>query len=486
MSVKKAVRCLVSAFAALVMAFAMVTPAFAVQNDDNGTITINDAVPNEEYSIYQIAVLESYDGDAYAYRANGSWEAWLETRTNYVSVDENGYVTWTADTNADTVAEFARSALAYAKTQSGADSVLISPLETKTAVAVEGSDTATVTFNGLNLGWYLVDTSLGSSCMLDTTNKNMEVVEKNGTPTIDKTVKEDYNGNWVKVATVDANNDTVEYKLSVTVGAGVDGDYVITDTLPDGITYNDGSLSFDDIDGSGITPNYVGNKLSFTVPAEKLADVTSFTVKYDASVNGLKVDKSYTNEVELKYSRNTYKSSATVKTFKIDGSASGSMFTKVDGTNENKALPGVMFSLSKIVDGTTNYAKLNNDGYLTGWTDDADEATKLVTDDEGHIYAYGLDAGSYILTETDALPGYNKLDEPISVSIDLDGDVSYQYEGSYGNVGENGDITVVNNAGTILPTTGGMGTTALYAVGAVLVVGAGVTLVVRRRAHHEA
>ena len=46
-------------------------------------------------------------------------------------------------------------------------------------------------------------------------------------------------------------------------------------------------------------------------------------------------------------------------------------------------------------------------------------------------------------------------------------------------------ITVVNEAGSQLPTTGGMGTTVLYIAGAALVLGAGITLVVRRRMNSD-
>ena len=46
-----------------------------------------------------------------------------------------------------------------------------------------------------------------------------------------------------------------------------------------------------------------------------------------------------------------------------------------------------------------------------------------------------------------------------------------------------GSITsnIVNKSGATLPETGGMGTTLFYVIGAVLVLGAGVTLVARKR-----
>ena len=40
---------------------------------------------------------------------------------------------------------------------------------------------------------------------------------------------------------------------------------------------------------------------------------------------------------------------------------------------------------------------------------------------------------------------------------------------------------IVNHSGTELPSTGGMGTTILYVIGAILVIGAGILLVTKKR-----
>ena len=128
------------------------------------------------------------------------------------------------------------------------------------------------------------------------------------------------------------------------------------------------------------------------------------------------------------------------------------------------------------------YAKFDDSGYLTDWTSNKDDATELVTGEDGHIYAYGLDADTYILTETETLDGYNLLDGTITVTIAEDGTVTYAGTGASA---DGSSITVVNESGSLLPTTGGMGTTVIYIVGALLVIGAGVVLVVRRRMSAE-
>ncbi len=153
------------AVVAALMVFAMtVTPAFAAVNDNSGKITINNAVDGHTYNAYQILVLESYDEahEAYAYKANADWANWLKTQTKYVSIDAQGYVTWVE--NADAAA-FAKAAIAHAEEAS------IQPVRTVTA------NGTTVEFTELNLGYYLVDTSLGTLCSLDTTTPDAVMIE---------------------------------------------------------------------------------------------------------------------------------------------------------------------------------------------------------------------------------------------------------------------------------------------------------------------
>ena len=88
---------LASLLLALVMALVLAVPAMAAQEGTltGGSITINDAVPGQKYTIYQILYLESYNEDsgAYSYKANSAWKNWLETHTGDFKVDTHGYVT---------------------------------------------------------------------------------------------------------------------------------------------------------------------------------------------------------------------------------------------------------------------------------------------------------------------------------------------------------------------------------------------------------
>ena len=171
---------LVALIFAILASVAMLLPTSAYAdsgtNDNSGSITINDAEPGHTYNAYQVLVLESYNKDAkaYSYKANADWANWLAQQTKYVSIDDQGYVTWVKDAN---VKAFAKAALAHAT-------------EAKiVAKATKTADSATVSFTGLNLGYYLVDTTVGTLCSLDTTTPDVVMEEKNDLPGINKEVK---------------------------------------------------------------------------------------------------------------------------------------------------------------------------------------------------------------------------------------------------------------------------------------------------------
>ena len=209
----------------VVMLFSMSTTAFAASN---GSITIDNAVVGETYTIYRLLDLESYNSDsgAYAYKANTVWESWLKTQTTYLSFDDQGYVTWVDGADA---AAFAKAAKEYATTNS---------------IANQGTATATsanVEFTGLELGYYLVDTTLGTLCSLDTTDPSVTIKEKNEKPLIKKEVEEDSTGNYGE--TDDANiGQVVNFKTTVTAKKGAEG-YVVHDILSEGLTLNKDSIS---------------------------------------------------------------------------------------------------------------------------------------------------------------------------------------------------------------------------------------------------
>ena len=288
------------------------------------------------------------------------------------------------------------------------------------------------------------------------------------------------------------------------LGNGVDSDYTITDVLPTGIAYDEtaGAVT---INGWTKDTDYTvayapeTHTLTITLKASKLATLgqnASIEITYSASAKdvagNLAVNTEHKNTVTLKYKSQTMTDKAVVKTYDLGTTANGTpAITKVDGSETPVKLQGVKFVLSKTVtvpaegegDPSTKtvYAIFDQSNYLTGWVDSQDAATELVTDANGNIKAEGLDADTYILTETETLPGYNLLDDTITVVIDESGNETYKLTSSTDKAKDT--IQIVNESGSELPSTGGMGTTVIYIVGGVLVAGAAVLLVTRRRMH---
>ena len=480
----KQVRKLASVLLALVMALALTATAFAAQEGPltGGSITINDAVPGQTYNAYQILYLESYNKDsgAYAYKANSAWETWLKTQTAYVSFDTQGYVTWVEGADA---AAFAKAAQKYAKDNS-------------TTITNQGSVTATTTtvsFSGLNLGYYLVDTTLGTLCSLDTTNPDVVMEEKNEVPTNVKTVEEDSTGNYGEKNDADIGQ-TVNFKSTITAQAGAEN-YVFHDTMSEGLTYTG-------VTGVTLKGTTV-DAANYTVVTEGLTDGCTFEVRFtQAFCDTLKANDqiviSYTatlnenaviagkgnpNESKLSYgdkgdashtpSGTTPSSTTTTYTWDVD------VFKYTMNGETETALAGAKFTLSKNADGSNPIALVSegNNVYRVAKTGETDTVTEITTDATGKFTVKGLDADTYYLTETAAPAGYNKLADPVTIVIDENGVVNGTTEAPQGV----DEVKVLNQTGAQLPSTGGIGTTLFYVVGGVLVVGAAVLLVTKKR-----
>ena len=110
---------------------------------------------------------------------------------------------------------------------------------------------------------------------------------------------------------------------------------------------------------------------------------------------------------------------------------------------------------------------------------------EFVTPSLGKITIKGLAAGNYYLTEIEAPKGYNKLYKDIEIEINIGGAIEYKERDSMGSgsvVSYDGFIKIENKTGTLLPSTGGVGTTMMYIVGAALLIGSGVLLITKKNA----
>lgn len=463
---KKTFKKLFAALLAAALVLAMAVPAFAETNATKGSIKIDHTVSGETYTIYRMFKLDSYNAESntYSYTVEPAWETFFSTGagSSYIDLDSNGHPTW--KTGADAAA-FAKAALTWA-----ADKKISGTKETATG--------DTVTFSSLDLGYYLVDSSLGALCGLNTTNPDATIKEKNEKPEIKKEVQTSA-GDWSSENNAKIG-DTVEYKVEIKVADGAQK-YTVTDTMSKGLTFNNSSLKVTANDA--VTTDYTltstTNGFTLVLPETYVSTLTKGTtiiVTYNATLNKDAVidGDGNANEVKLSYGnhQNTVPSKVTTKSYQFD-------LVKVDGTT-NKLLDGAEFELA---DGETklSFVKDTAGNYRVA-TAGEDGATTTITVKGGKVNIYGLAGKTYTLTETKAPDGYNKLVTPETVNLTEGSKAHATFDA---DVYKDGGVVVKNNAGTVLPSTGGMGTTLFYVIGGGLMVAAVVLLVTKKRMEHK-
>ncbi|MGN0133497.1 MAG: isopeptide-forming domain-containing fimbrial protein [Anaerotignum sp.] len=369
--------------------------------------------------------------------------------------------------------------------------------------------------------WMFVDTTnyestdyTRSLLILDTHGQEeLVVTPKQDLPVVDKEVEDvDYN-----------IGDTVEFTLRGTVDKYLEYydsyTYIFHDTISDGLDLDTDSfvVYLDDVelDPSEYTINYACDcGCSFAVEINDLQGLDDVTensiikVEYTATLNEDAVigDPGNPNDVYLEYSNNPYNESSTGKTekdvvvvftYELD-------VTKVDKNDADVTLEGAEFVLYRKNGGTKEYVQLDSDDKVNGWGN-KDDATTLTSDEDGFFKIIGLDSGIYYLEETKAPDGYNLLKDPIELVITAKYlDDGTENKGIVTNdlieldeltaTADGDDVTtrngkvvmdVENGSGVELPSTGGIGTRIFYAAGGILVVGAVVLLVTKKRMKME-
>lgn len=490
---------LITLLAVLTLALAMAVPAFAASGtaSSTGTITIDNAVTGTTYKAYRIFDLESYDTnkDVYSYKLNTNWKDFpaysttIDSNTvsaaDFFSVNSAGYIEW-KDAKKDAGADFAKLAKAFAVEKS---------------IACDGTKTATdatVTFTDLTLGYYLVDTSLGSLCSLNTTAPSVTIKEKNSDTTIEKKIVITGTTGDEKVDSNSAGiGDTVNFSITITVKDGAPKNYVLHDKLS-GLTFDpdslevkvgttkliantDYTLETNPTDGDSFDVNFTNGKLQTN---DVVVVTYSATVATDAAIAGA----GNTNKAKLEYNgKHSTEEETTTYVWKLNVHKYA-----LDSKNKEVTLSGAKFVLYRMDGDTKEYAKLTNNK-IDGWVTDKGDATTLETNGAGDILIEGLNVGTYYLEETEAPVGYNKLTEPIEVKITATSDatgvsetVEYrnQNDSTY-TPATDATVKVLNKAGTQLPSTGGIGTTLFYVIGGVLMAVAAVLLVTKKRMNNK-
>lgn len=447
------------------MLFMLVLSVVNVSAAEKGTITINKAIVNESYNIYKVLDLETYDkvNNHYIYRAASGWETFLDGATDYLEArNENGdkYYVWKDGVDKSRAKEFAEKAYKYAK-----DNNNITPTMTKKATSTS------VVFDNLDLGYYLVDSSVGALLHLTTTNPTATVNEKNTlNPNVDKNVLENSTGVYGK-ENDDIIGSTINYKSTITTGAGY-GSYVLYDKMDKGLTFNVNSVIVKIGDDVVNANNYVvkTNVTDYTFVIEfndefilKQPKNTNIDVYYTATLNKdatIEGDGNI-NETFLKYGNNITTDKKKTITYTY-------AFEIIKTNKEGVELTGAEFILLD---------KLGNEIKVI-LKDEETKTYRIATGNEigvnikvGKATIEGLDKDSYKLKEVVSPEGYNKLTSPVEFSVN----------GKTNDTIERTRVNVINYTGSELPETGGIGTKLFITSGLSLVLICGLVLVTKLR-----
>lgn len=472
-----------------------------------GSITINKATPGETYNIYRILDLESYSEENYAYKlrtydstSTYNWNTFIKQdeikgNSGYVTLDGE-YVTWKDGAKAE---GFAKKALAYAK-----NSTKIAADKTETAPsAATGATTSTVTFTGLPLGYYLVETSVGTVLALNTTNSTWTIEDKNKAPTVEKKVSKTDDGTYEPTNTASIG-DTVYFKTTIHAKKGA-RNYVLHDKMSEGLTFSgtvsvtNGTETLNDsgnyslIQSTTTSPNLTDGctfEIKFTDSfCNSITEDTDIIVTYSATLNekaAIGSTTGNTNTTQLSYGDKSKTTDAitTTYTFEIP------VFKyTTDASGNQNGLEKAEFTLSKNKDGRApielvdiTAASDTDKTYRVAMESEKAATSKkttttVTTPSTGKFKIQGLDAGTYYLTETKQPDGYNKLTSPVKIGITKDGKITVGTE----TITSENPVKVENKSGSLLPSTGGMGTTLFYIFGAILVIGSGVVLITKKR-----
>ena len=370
---------------------------------------------------------------------------------------------------------------------------------TRTSGKISGENTASFAFNELGKGYYLVYVTGGKKIQssLVTVDGTTEVSLKTEAPSIKKTADKDTVsiGQVVKYTVTGSVPDTTGYEQYV---------YKINDELSNGLDF------VNDEKGTAVTGNIVNVTVAFgndvtdasTAPTTATIDTDNskkmsldlsewvrknqtnigkeFTVTYYAKVNkdAVVTEK---NSAKLEYGNDpdntttTTPSEVKTPTYPLD--------IKKFAKGEEKKLAGAKFSLyTSEADAKkgTNAIKVSgsNGNYVVDPTSSNTvfESVESIDGKGYNLHVNGLAAGTYYLVETEAPAGYNKLTAPIKVVITKTGDDTWTISKD-GKDEEDKIIDVENSTGSLLPSTGGMGTIAFTVVAALLVFGVAVSFI---------
>ena len=516
----KRVKRVLALLAAFALVLAMAVPAFAGE----ATCSITAPKNGHDYEVYQIFTGTLSEDNGTKVLSDIKW-------------GKNGTNNGTAVKEGDSVPETVLNEIKNVATESS-DSKKLAVIEKY--VSLKGEKFITVnngTTQNVPAGYYLIKDADNSyndkhdayTQFIVEVAGNVNFKPKTDYPTVEKKVKENSKETGTTGDYGERYNDVADYSIGDAVPFKLIGSvpdmsqystsykYTFHDTLANSLKAPDKAdvkvYMSSNKAGSGkqdITSNFTvtvsGQEI--TVHTEDLKAIDGISagkyilVEYSAVLNSnaainndnvADTDKGNINKVYLTYSNNprneseagkTPEDTVIVFTYKIEA-------TKVDGET-SKELQGVTFRIYKMSGDDKLYAQVA-EGKLKDWITTADDNCVLTSGKDGKFSLAGLDDGTYFIEEINPLPGYNSIDP---VEIQVNGKTNNGQDGNgatseltsvtftVGGKTENA-ITIVNNAGTTLPSTGGMGTTVFYVVGGGLMAVAVVLLVTKKRMENK-
>lgn len=565
----------------LVISLSLLTAtAFAA---GGGKITIENATAGMEYKLYKVFDASYIDGTAsgtkpagatYTIKSSDPWYPLVSATGSPFTLTEDS-----AHTGTYTVS------IAEGQQETAATWFQNEDVSGLTATKSETPTNNTVTFDGLDKGYYYIKSGVGATVTLTHANETRTVIDKNqqpgwGTDPSDSTkpggkfIKTGANGagtEYGAFGTADIGGE-LDYKIDIFSATNYQGDkmikeYIIEDTKGSAVFMHFSTIKVwvngieqtkgwvEGVDENSNTSHAIG---SSATPATSKADADWYVKNVDNTdsnfsihINWLKSDGKFkfdnngkpnvikiTYEGMLKsegviYGDNGNPNTATLFVLPNgsteraqvgDPSAatavtySAELFKYTTENGVKKPLAGAKFTITR-GDGaeplafypSKDYAGVyylaNKENWNSEHVDHSDESKKesmkvttLVTPTDGMIIIRGLAGGEYIVTETKAPDGYNKLTASIKMPLKQGSDLpdgvtltnvkkSLKADGTelptpieFQNVHVK---EIENNKGTVLPETGGIGTTLFITLGALAVIGTGLFLVTNKRISKE-
>lgn len=501
----KSIKRIIALLLTAVMTMTMSVTAFAADSGCSLTVNVKGGQDLKGqtinlYKLFDVTTSQSGETKNYAYTVNNTYKEKLATTLSIADTSKNEEFVKKVGALKDTkgaVQKFANDFTA---------ATLTSNLEaTATSNKITESKTA-FEFNKLKPGYYLVYVTGGkeiqSSLVTVEEGKTNTINLKTEAPSITKRAEQDTVsiGQVVKYTVTGSVPDTTGYEQYV---------YKIQDTLSKGLDF------VNDKNGTATSEGKVNVTVAFkeagvtaggTTPTTATLDTTNKTMSLDLSVwvraNQTNKGKEFTVTYYAKVNKEavvTEKNSATLEYGNNPGDTTTTKPSEVKtptyalDINKTKAgtdarLAGAKFKLYKdSTNSEANVVKVEgiNGNYVVDPTSDNTvfESVASIDDKNYNLHVNGLAAGTYYLVETEAPAGFNKLTDPIKVNIakSATGDVNDWTLSKNDDKEDDKIIDVENSTGSILPSTGGMGTIAFTVVAALLVLGVAVSFIRDRK-----